>query len=144
MIVRAMKRAMLVALLVLGVAGCQGADEHAPPGAAPPVPEPVPVPVKENGMDLESRVAAARDDLGERLGVPAGEIELLEARHVTWPDSSVGCPQPGMAYLQVLTPGVLVRLGFEGREYRYHGGRRGAPALCLNPAADPLPGLEDR
>jgi hypothetical protein len=136
---------MFAALLLMGLAGCHGAEEKAPQDPADEVPPPVAAPpAMENGMNLESQVAAARADLGERLEVPASEIELLEARHVTWSDSSLGCPQPGMAYMQVLTPGVLIRLGAAGQEYRYHGGARGRPALCRNPEGKPLPGLEDR
>jgi hypothetical protein len=138
-----MMRMMLAALLVTGQAGCQADDKpaHAGDAVSPAV---AARGARENGMDLESQIAAARADLGERLGVPGDELELLEARHVTWADSSLGCPQPGMAYMQVLTPGVLIRLGIEGREYRYHGGNRRTPSLCLNPEGEPMPGLEDR
>jgi hypothetical protein len=140
-----MMRVMLTALLATALAGCQGADETAPTGPADEVRAPaVAPPAGEIAMDLESQLAASRADLGERLGLPEEKLELLEARQVTWADSSLGCPQPGMAYLQVLTPGVLIRLAVEGREYRYHGGTRGAPSLCLNPQGEPLPGLEDR
>jgi hypothetical protein len=139
-----MMRLMFAALLLLG-AGCHGTDRKTPQDLGADVPAPVAAPpARENGMNLESQVATARADLGERLGLPESEIEVLEARHVTWADSSLGCPQPGMAYMQVLTPGVLVRLGAEGREYRYHGSTRGQPSLCLNPEGEPMPGLEDR
>jgi hypothetical protein len=37
-----------------------------------------------------------------------------------WPDSSLGCPQPGMAYLQVITPGYLIVLRALGNDYMYH------------------------
>jgi hypothetical protein len=133
---RVMVAALLVTLLLGGLPGCQGAAENPSPVVAPPV--------REEGMDLESQVMAARAHLGERLGLPGSEIALLEARHVTWPDSSLGCPQPGLMYMQVLTPGVLIRLDVEGREYRYHGRTGGRPLLCLYPDGEPLPGLEDR
>jgi hypothetical protein len=139
-----MMRLMFAALLLTGLAGCQAEDKQ--PHARDAVTSaPVTAPgAGENGMDLESQVAAARADLGGRLGIPAEEIELLEARQVMWADSSLGCPQPGMAYLQVLTPGVLIRLGVDGREHRYHGGSRGKPLLCPSPEGEPLPGLDDR
>lgn len=140
-----MMRVMSAVLLVTALAGCQGADETALPVRTDEIRAPVAAPpAGENTMDLETQVAASRADLGERLGISGDEIALLEARQVTWPDSSLGCPQPGMMYLQVLTPGVLIRLGAGGREYRYHGGPRGQPSLCLSPDGEPLPGLEDR
>jgi hypothetical protein len=96
-------------------------------------------------MNLEARVAAARADLAERLGVGIDHVEVVEARHVTWADSSKGCPQPNLMYLQVLTPGVLARLRAGGREYRYHGGMQGRLLLCPEgQAEEPAPGPEDR
>jgi len=34
----------------------------------------------------------------------------VEVDAVTWPDTSLGCPKPGMMYPQVLVEGVLVQL----------------------------------
>jgi len=93
--------------------------------AMPDSPTPGPV---EPG--LETLVAMAREDLARRLGVPIEQIEVLEARSVVWPDASLGCPQPGMSYAQVLVEGALVRLRAGGQVYAYHSGGRRAPFLC--------------
>lgn len=132
----------LAAWLVVGLAGCQPAgqeavDETVEEGAENGMQSPS---ATEDGLDLEAQAAAAVAHLGERLGVGAGEIEILEARRVTWPDAAAGCPRPGMVYMQVLTPGALVRLRAEGREYRYHARDRSLPLLCpAERAEDPLP-----
>ena len=67
-------------------------------------------------------VCEAVDDLAARLGVDAASIRLVEARAVTWGDSSCGCPQPGMNYLQQLVDGAWVLLEVGGRRYDYRGG----------------------
>ena len=48
----------------------------------------------------------------------------------TWPDASLGCPEPGMMYAQVLTPGILVVLSYGGELHRYHGGIGAVPGEC--------------
>lgn len=129
----------LVICLAAGCTGCQSAGgETTEAGRQPP-------PVAEAGLELERQTEAAVTDLGARLGVNAGDIEILEAREVTWPDAAAGCPRPGMVYMQVLTPGVLVQLRAEGREYRYHARGRSLPLLCpADQAMEPLPGRADR
>jgi hypothetical protein len=78
-------------------------------------------------------VTAAVADLASRLGVADDTVVVVDARAVTWGDSSLGCPQPGMQYLQRTVDGVLVVLEAGGRRYEYHGG---APLfLCENPKA---------
>ncbi|MFN3928848.1 MAG: hypothetical protein ACK4OK_04345 [Thermoflexus sp.] len=79
---------------------------------------------------LNQVVELARQDLAARLGLPADEVRVIEARAVTWPDSSLGCPEPGRMYLQVLTPGYRVILEARGQRYAYHAGRQGSPFLC--------------
>jgi hypothetical protein len=99
----------------------------------------------EEKMSLERQVLAAKADLAKRLGVDAGELEVVEAREVTWPDASLGCPEPGMMYAQVLTPGALIVLSHRGTEARYHAGRSAAPARCpTDRAVDPVPSAPDR
>lgn len=85
------------------------------------------------GSTLDRMVEAAKSDLSGRLGIDPSDISLLEAGEVTWRNSSRGCPQPGMSYLQVLTPGYLIRLQANGIPYEYHAGSDATPFYCSNP-----------
>jgi hypothetical protein len=77
-------------------------------------------------------VDKARQDLAERLSLPVDQIELREVRKVTWPDDSLGCPQPGMDYAQVQQAGLLIRLSASGSIFFYHSGTSLEPFLCEN------------
>lgn len=95
----------------------------------------VPAPeLGEGTMDSRSAatdiVTLAKEDLAERLALPVDEIEVLEARAVTWPDTSLGCPQPDQIYAQVLQEGWLIRLRAGGEMYFYHSGPSRPPFLC--------------
>lgn len=83
-------------------------------------------------------VEIATVDLSERLGVTAGDIDVLTAVLVTWPDASLGCPEPGQVYAQVLTDGSVIELGVDGAVHRYHSGGSQAPFPCDRPL-DPVP-----
>ena len=72
----------------------------------------------------------ARADLAAHLGIDPGSVEVRLAWPVTWPDSACGCPQPGMAYLQVQTDGAYAELAVGGVTYAYHGGGRRPPFRC--------------
>jgi len=89
---------------------------------------------------LQGLIQTAKTDLAERLAVPVATIILLEAVPVVWPDSSLGCPQEGMFYTQVLTDGYLIRLEAEGNIYEYHANRDTYVFLCENPSS-PVPGI---
>lgn len=78
-------------------------------------------------------VQQAQQDLARRLGVPGESIEFLEFEEVVWPDSSLGCPQPGIAYTQVMVDGYRILLQHEGKVYAYHGGGERPPFWCQNP-----------
>jgi hypothetical protein len=79
---------------------------------------------------LQKIIAQAQADLAQRLAIPVDQVEFVEAQSVTWPDNSLGCPQPGMAYLQVQVDGLLIRLRATDRLYEYHGGGNRPPFLC--------------
>ena len=118
------------------LAAC-AAESSAPPGATPTVPPPSagPVPV---GVAAAIRQALA--DASQRTGRPTDELQIVSAESVTWPDGSLGCPQPGMAYTQALVPGFRVRVRAGEELLDYHSGRSGAPTLCpADRARDPLP-----
>lgn len=122
-----------------------GADE---PEATEPANEPgdTPIPVEPNNgigdgatggelpVSLDGPYPKAVTDLSERLGIDASDITVVEARAVTWGDSSLGCPEPGKLYTQVLTDGWLIVLEAKGTTYEYHAGS-GDPFLCMNPVS---------
>jgi hypothetical protein len=83
-----------------------------------------------NTSALEGLVKKATEDLAQRLSIPLTQITLVEARSVVWPDASIGCPQPGMAYVQVPEDGALIVLEAEGKRYEYHNGGRRGLFLC--------------
>jgi hypothetical protein len=62
-------------------------------------------------------------DLAQRLSIAPEEIEFIRLDLVEWPDSSLGCPQPGVEYLEVLVDGYVIQLKVGQRVYAYHGGR---------------------
>ena len=78
----------------------------------------------------ETLVDLAKADLAQRLAVEITAITLISYEDVVWPDSSLGCPQPGMAYLQVPKDGSRIVLEFEGTTYDYHTGGGRDPFLC--------------
>jgi hypothetical protein len=57
-------------------------------------------------------------------------IEIIRSQAVTWPDGSLGCPQQGMAYIQVLIEGYWVVLKIDGLEYDYRVSDNGNFILC--------------
>lgn len=61
-------------------------------------------------------VARAREAL-RAAGVDPSPLTTKGVEPVTWPDSSLGCRQPGIQYLQVLTPGY--RIEFQGAQGNY-------------------------
>jgi hypothetical protein len=86
-------------------------------------------------IGLQNLIDKAITDLAQRLTISANEIILLEATSVVWPDSSLGCPQEGMAYAQVLTPGYLIRLESGNHEFEYHASKGTHIFYCENPSS---------
>ncbi len=133
---------ILVILIMTGCDGPQAINDLAAPAPnkiEQPLPQPVSPPQGDlTPMNLETAVEAAKTDLAQMLSISSEKILVVEAKKVTWSDASLGCPQPDMLYAQVLTPGTLVKLQYEGTNYEYHGGARGTLTLCKNP----LPPIE--
>jgi len=73
----------------------------------------------------EPLVELAKADLAERIGIEKEQIEVDSVKSVEWPDASLGCPEPGMMYAQVITPGYRILLSHDGENYRYHTDARG-------------------
>jgi len=76
--------------------------------------------------------AAAREVLAERLSVSADTLALVSDHEVQWSDASLGCPEDGMMYAQVITPGHRITFSYEGGHYEVHTSVAGDPGPPLN------------
>lgn len=110
-------------------------DDIAPPSDATPTSTATP---SDDSADAPTSTpdrlgASAAADLAERLGIDPEAVAVVSIDEVTWPDSSLGCPQKGMMYTQVLTPGIRIVLEANGLQYRYHAGNSRDPFYCAAP-----------
>jgi hypothetical protein len=71
-------------------------------------------------------------DASDRSDVDVAEIDIVLAEQVTWPDGSLGCPEPGQMYTQALVDGYQVVVNAGGEELDYHVGSGGSFSLCEN------------
>jgi hypothetical protein len=71
-------------------------------------------------------------DAADRSGAALAAIEVVTAEQVTWPDGSLGCPEPGQAYTQALVDGYQVVVDAGGEELDYRVGSGGSFQLCEN------------
>ena len=114
------------------------------------LPEPAPRAAESQGepaevpSELRQSVIA---DAASRSGVDSSAVTVKSAEAVTWPDGSLGCPQPGVMYTQMIVPGYRVVLLANGKEYDYRAGQKGSFQLCVARAGrqlTPLPGNSTR
>lgn len=114
----------------------QTAPSAAPRASRTPDPSNTPAAVQETAMPAAPRspqTRAAVADLAARLNLPPDQIEVVSEEEVTWPDGSLGCPQPGMMYTMALVDGMRIVLRAQGRDYSYHSGGNSDPFLCAGP-----------
>ena len=85
-----------------------------------------PSPAQELPRDINPAVYAevvelAMLDLQHRLGLEdISSIELVKISKREWGDTSLGNPQPGVSYAQVIVPGFALFLEVDGALYLYH------------------------
>ena len=65
-----------------------------------------------------------------RLAIGPGAITVAETKAVMWNDGGMGCPRPGMNYIQAVQDGVFIRLVAGGKSYPYHQGGSRPIFLC--------------
>jgi hypothetical protein len=74
------------------------------------------------GLTKDEYESLAKEDLSKSIGVDISKIEVKTVRSMSWNDASLGCPSVGSVYAQVITPGFLIVLLGNGKEYSYHAG----------------------
>lgn len=76
-------------------------------------------------------VAAARDDLAERIGSEAASAAVvLRSEAVTWPNGSLDCPRPGIYYQPIEVEGFQVVFDVDGTQYDYRTTGGGNVLAC--------------
>jgi len=122
--------------LTLTLAGCgqNPGSTSATAVATPPPPVVSPlasaVPGANVGPGEQQAVAAAVQDAAAHLGVAASELSVQQVEAREWGDSSLGCPQPGNLYSQVVTPGFVIVINSGGKQLEYHSDTRARVVLC--------------
>ncbi len=67
------------------------------------------------------QIAAALNDLSGRVGrsINITDLDAWSFNQAVYPDTSLGCPQPGVAYAQVTTSGFQFLITYAGTQYDY-------------------------
>jgi len=109
-------------------------EPNSPVSPPPPPPqraEPMPnINPKNLPPGSEAAVKAAIADLAKQKNLPVADISVVSVEAVEWNDSSLGCPQEGFMYAQVITPGYLIKLAAGGQQYQYHTDQTKTVVLC--------------
>jgi hypothetical protein len=101
---------LLILLSALSLTACGGQGET----DTLRIPQGVP-------REAQSLTVRAIADLAERKDVPLDEISLKSVEPTEFPDASLGVPEPGRSYAEVITPGYVIKLEHDGEMYEYHG-----------------------
>ena len=85
----------------------------------------------------EAILTAILTDASERTEVEVSALAVTRAQAMSWPDGSLGCPEPGMFYLQVITDGYWVEVLAGEDQLDYRADTNGVFRLCTNPPGQP-------
>lgn len=114
---------LLVGLLLAGC-GAGPTDGAEPIGVARPTDPPL----------SAAAVRAAVAEVAQRQGVEPGRVRVTSITAMEWPDTALGCPQPGRLYAQVITPGWRIQLTAGGQAMAIHTNSSGsALVVCDRP-----------
>lgn len=119
-------------------------SSESPSAASNATPEPTPAAKGEPSLHPlgaqtpESAISpqiseAAKRLAAETLQIEPSRLEITQIEAVTWPDASLGCPQEGYLYAQVLTPGYKAILAAGEETVEVHLDARGQGVACPLP-----------
>ncbi|HEX5162228.1 MAG TPA: hypothetical protein VFV88_10935 [Steroidobacteraceae bacterium] len=136
-----MLRKLILLTVFAATAACAGDVRPKGAGVAPPtrIPDPEQAVLAPTGQQVttasiprEVRRAVVAD-AARRFKVAESAVVLTRAEQVTWPDGSLGCPEPGRMYTQMLVEGFRVTAKTTGGELLYHTDSRGNVVNCASP-----------
>lgn len=76
--------------------------------------------------DAQAMQSALIKGLAQALGVSATQITVVSHTPVEWPDACLGVAMPNEMCAQMITPGHLIVLEANGRQYEYHTNATGS------------------
>ena len=110
-------RIAITAVIALVATACSLSGGGSGPTDAPVPPE------------AQAAVDAARQAASTDLALDPSAITVVSVEPQEWPDTSLGCPEPGMLYGQMITPGYIVVLEADGTTHEYHADASGQQAV---------------
>tara|TARA_B100000902_G_scaffold397873_1_gene462911 strand:+ start:249 stop:1121 length:873 start_codon:yes stop_codon:yes gene_type:complete len=93
-------------------------DDYVPKPTSTPEPTPTPEIPSFGGLFIA--------ELSNKLGIMPSNITVKSYKDVTFNDTSLGCPEPGKMYAQVLTPGWKIIFETKQQTYIYHSNLDGS------------------
>ncbi|MCY3658950.1 MAG: hypothetical protein OXG36_08010 [Caldilineaceae bacterium] len=96
-------------------------------------PESAPQPV--NLTEVGQQVSAALIHVTDELDIELASVTIVKVEHKLWPDASLGISEPGVAYVQALTPGCVIQMQAGDRTFTVHTGPGPTAKLQGIPAA---------
>lgn len=71
-----------------------------------------------------------------RQNLKADDIKLVSIKSQEWSDGSLGCPEPGGMYIQMITSGYIIILEADNSLYQFNTDTRQTVKLCLIDGVD--------
>ena len=68
----------------------------------------------------QNMITLVTQHLAQQLNIPVDQIVVSNVKPVVWRDAGLGCPKPGVDYIQMETPGYNILLEVGGETYTYH------------------------
>ena len=84
----------------------------------------------------ETLVELAKQRLSSKFGFELDEIHLFSITPIEWPDASLGCPQPGIDYAQVITSGYQIIIRVRLSIYTFHTDTQDQVVFCQEQLPD--------
>lgn len=100
-------------------------------GPPPATPDTSDLPTPDEALIVSSAAAALAAD----LGIGMADISHVSTMPTEWSDTSLGCPQPGQAYAQMVTPGYIITLMGNSTTYEVHTDQAGTAIVCTATAS---------
>jgi len=80
-------------------------------------------------IGMTPAISAAITALSGTLNLPPGQITVVSAEAVEWPDGCLGVQKPGVMCTQAIVPGYKIILEANGEQYEFHTDEDGSAVV---------------